>query len=280
MIAGEWTSLRSDLLRVMTELPPEALRVARWLTRTGFARGCSVRSPEPSAPLPIGVAFMPFQWGVDDPWIWLLTTVGMSAINQGAARPSGYRTPERLELCCAFREPETSDWQGFHQAWDDGTLGKLESTPLLIARFHSIALDVASWMLLEKESFTFGDCIKDAALTDRFPSMLLVPPFAELLTSGLAPIRPDGTAAEIDPSDWADTALLQSSGDCVFVQIVPILSDEFEAAETQNGSRFFATGLLPTDDEFAQGLDASAFVTDLQRTSRVPIYLAALSEAG
>jgi hypothetical protein len=278
MASEKWFSLRSDLGRAALEVPPDAQFVCRQLAATPFSRGCCVRSPTESVPFPLAVAFMPFRWDDAAPWLWLATTIGLSSIRQATARPSGYRTPERLELALAVREPAGPEWLVFRRAWEDGGLGKMETVPAILTSFHAMALDVASWMLIEKESFTFGDTIQNAALTDRFPSVLLMPPLVELLTNGLAPVRRDGTSAEIPPGDWMDTELLQSSGECVFVEAAPLLPEEYVAANRQGGSRFLGAGLLPTEEEFASGLDASAFVTDLQRASRLPTFTTSIDQ--
>jgi Suppressor of fused protein (SUFU) len=271
MTPGDWISLRSDLTRVWVEVPAEAHPVCRHLVGTPFSRGGLVCSPSAEVPFSMGIAMMPFRWDEEAPWHWLATTVGLSSLRQ-VLTLTDLVTPERFELCVAFREPhESGDWRAFREAWNAGTLSAFGSVPLTLLRFLRVAQDVASWMLVEKETFSFWDHILKAQFDERFPSAFLTPPIAELLVNGIVPLRSDGSAAPIEPADWADAELLRSAGEVAFLQLAPLLADEY-AEVCQNSSRaFFGWGLLIQDDE-DPNLDASTFIADLTRDSRLPTF--------
>ncbi len=266
---GDWISLRSDLVRAGLEIPEAAQPVWRHLTTTPFSRGCVVRSPTTDVPFSLAVAFMPFRWDEHAPWLWLATTIGLSSVRQAAMRTS-FATPERFELCVAFREPEGEhEWAVLRAAWEAGTLGDIRSVPALLARFHSIGLDVASWLLIEKASFSFWDHILNASLIDQFPPGLLTPPIVEFLVNGITPLTGDGSSVRVEPGDWMDTNLLRRSGDCMFFQLTPLMADEYVEVSTNGSEPFFAWGLLAQDSELEAGLDSSAFITNLRRESRI-----------
>jgi hypothetical protein len=215
---GDWTSLRSDLIRAGLELPEPSQPVWRHVTATAFSRGCVVRSPTADVPFATAVAFMPFRWDENAPWIWLATSLGISSTTQAKKRAT-FTTPERFELCVAFREPEGhEEWRAFREAWAAGTLGEVRSLPSTLARFHSIVLDVVASMLIENASFSFWDHILNASLSARFPSAFLIPPVVELLVNGITPLKGDGSAAPVEPGDWSNTDLLRSARECMFLQ--------------------------------------------------------------
>jgi hypothetical protein len=188
-----------------------------------------------------------------------------------------------MELCAALREPLDADWGALRRAWELGSLSTLPELPSFIHVFAMIAQDIASWMTRERESFAIGDPIKNASMTTRLPSAVLIPPVPELLVTGLSPFSiVDGAPqkATIPPGSWIEKDLLLSSGSHLFLQLASLLPEEFEVALNESGWNFFMHGLLPTDAELDNGLDSSAFIADLSRQSRLGEYREAVKRLG
>jgi hypothetical protein len=237
--------------------------VARALSGTEFSMGFYEPAHRDTFDARIGVAFMPFQWDDDAPWIWLLASVGLSMLSQRVPS-TPIRTvaaSARIELCTAVREPP--GFEAFRDAWRAGELHEFGSVPTLIARFALVAHDFASW-IKGGDTFALGDHVQDACLWQGFRSTLLIPPLAELVQSGVAPFDEQGQFASVD--NWADVEELRGR-EGLYLHLAPLTHEEYEVAKW-NGLSFFANALLATDKEIERGLDASVHIVDYERASR------------
>jgi len=236
------------------------------LSQTPFARGTFFRKETG-----FGLAFMPFEWEPGAPQLWLVTTVGLLDGNQARRLP---QCPSRLELCVAFRrhdlhKPLLDMWH--EQSWN------LPGLPPEFRCFEETALGVRA-LLQQGSSFWFGDTIVGGS--EWFPGTtgggLLAPPTAECVAAGLKPWRQSASGVEVkdlEVGSALDRDALTREHDCVFMQYVPLLADEFDIAHGQRFAwEFLLNGLLATDEELDRGLDISHFLTDLDRQSRAPVF--------
>ena len=244
-----------------------------------WAAGCYVPARELELDADLAVLFQPFLWDEDAPRTWMFSTLGLSALEQDPLGIIGRRTFRSFELAALVLEPP--GWEGFRGAWELGELETEGRVPDLILSMARVAHEFASWIRHDRSVFGFGDAVQNALLAPALPSVLLVPPVVELLSSGLCPYRTnaDGAVsiADVAAGRWSHKDELVAAADMGFMHLAPIMRDEFDVALQQQGWKFFTGGLLPTDEELDEGHDASWHIANLERTSRLPAYRAWLA---
>ncbi len=263
-----------DFIGPLRELPAElasgAADVRSYLSKGVFAENCYVPARGEDFTPELAVCFAPFVWGAGAPKLWVMTTLGLSARAQRAPTDTSRRVPKRYEVCAGFefRPSAPSDRAVVDgQSWSEDEL-----LSAFVENFSFVAHDLLDWQRQGGEPYGLGSVFDDVGLSKRLPAAVLVPPMNELRSAGVQPFTAVAgvpTPVGLTAKDWMSREKLLQPAEVTFLQLAPLMRDEWEAANQWGGWNFFVGGLIPTPEEFDEHLDASAHVFDLGRESRV-----------
>jgi hypothetical protein len=268
------SDFEEDFIGPLATLPPEfasaAADVKAFVAKTALAENCYVPAQAEDFSPEIAVCFAPFSWGPGAPSLWVMTTVGLSAVTQPSPSDATRRVPKRFELCAGFefRPTPPSD----RAVVDGQSWSANELLSAFVTNFAFIAHDLLDWQRQGAEPYGLGSVFDDIGLSKRLPAGVLVPPMNELRQLGVQPFNVvNGAPVGIGLSskEWMNRETLLRPAEVTFLQLAPLLKDEWAAANQWGGWNFFVGGLLATAPEMNKGLNASAHIFDLGRESRV-----------
>ncbi len=266
-----------DFIGPLSQLPeqlaPAAADVRALLLTTGLAENCYVPAASEDFTPSLAVCFAPFQWQAGSPKLWVMSTLGLSSTPQRAPSDAKRRVPKRLELCAGFEfraSPPSDRTVVDGQSWSENEL-----LGAFVENFAYIAHDLAHWQRGDAEPYGLGSVFDEVSLTKKKPGAVLVPPMNELRSIGIeqfSNVAGVPTPRGLTAKEWMSREKLLQPADVSFLQMAPLTSDEWAAANQWGGWNFFVGGLLPTPAEMSRGLDTSAHVFDLGRESRASIF--------
>lgn len=275
-------ALWDDFIGPLGKLPGDVGRksgVRELLRHTPFAGGCYRHSAQLGVDMDgmftVPICFTPFEETDGVPRYWLLTSMGLSNIALPTER--GTFMPARFELCGVWKEEDDTSAATLHERWSKGKWS-VSDIPSMVTGFAQAAAQLAQ-RLSRGSSFWFGDTLEDISWFPGFPGGMLSPPTPAMLKSGLVPwsYRSEQlTLKDMPAANWLDReSLTQGGSDAVFMQYVPLRSDELTVAHQQRKAwDFFLHGLLATDSELAAGLGIDAHLVNPARASRLSTFLA------